>query len=132
MKNKVKEGLRYLFALLFIFAGTKHFTSTEFFLSIMPPYLPWHLALVYISGVAEIALGVMLLIPKYQHWAAWGLIALLVAVFPANIHMAMYPENYPNMPTMALYIRLPIQGLLILWAAWYRKPKSFPRREESS
>ena len=85
----------------------------------MPPYLPWHFAFVIISGVAEVVLGVGLLIPKTSRYAAWGLIFLLIAIFPANIHMATHPELYPNIPPIALWLRLPLQVLLILWAYWY-------------
>jgi uncharacterized membrane protein len=88
---------------------------------IMPPYLPWHLALVYGSGIAEIVLGAMLLVPRWSRLAAWGLVALLVAVFPANVHMAMNPEAFPDVAPRLLYLRLPLQGVLILWAWWYTR-----------
>lgn len=119
--KKTKSILKYVFAFLFIFAGVKHFTNTDFFMSIMPPYLPWHLAIVYISGVVEIILGIALLVKKLQTIAAWGLIALLIAVFPANIHMAINSELYPQFSSTALYIRLVLQGVLVLWAYWYTK-----------
>ena len=80
------------------------------------PYLPWPVALVYISGVAEILLGTLLMLPRTSRLAGWGLIALLVAVFPANIHMALHPELYPTMSPRALWIRLPLQGVLIALA----------------
>jgi uncharacterized membrane protein len=112
---------RILFGLLFIAAGITHFVRPEFFLRIMPPYLPWHMALVLISGAAEIVLGVGIMIPKVKRWAAWGLIALLIAVFPANLHMAMNPQLFPDISTAAIYIRLPIQALLILWAYAYTR-----------
>ena len=85
----------------------------------MPPYLPWHYALVIVSGIAEIVLGIGLLIPQTSTYAAWGLILLLIAVFPANLHMAMNPDLFPTIPAFALWVRLPLQGLLILWAYWY-------------
>lgn len=112
---------RSIFALLFIAAGLNHFINPAFYLSIMPPYLPWPALLVIISGVAEVALGLGLLIPKSSRYASYGLILLLVAVFPANIHMAMNPEAYPAIPAVTLWIRLPIQGLLILLACWYTR-----------
>ena len=87
----------------------------------MPPYLPWHYELVILSGVAEVVLGIALLIPKLSRIAGWGIIALLIAVFPANLHMTMHPELYPEIPVIALWIRLPIQGLLILWAYYYTR-----------
>lgn len=119
-----KALTRYLFGALFILAGLNHFRSPEFYINIMPPYLPWHRALVAISGVAEIALGALLLLRRWAVLAGWGLIALLVAIFPANLHMAMHPELYPNLSPMALWLRLPVQGFLIAWAYWHtRRPR---------
>lgn len=120
----LKTISKFLFAALFIFAGTMHFIKPDFFLKIMPPYLPWHLAIVYISGVIEILLGVMLITSKYQNIAAWGLVALLIAVSPANIHMAMNPELFSEYTTKALYLRLVVQVILIIWAYWYVEKKS--------
>jgi uncharacterized membrane protein len=85
----------------------------------MPPYLPLHLALVYVSGVAEIVLGLLLLVPRASVIAAWWLIALLVAVFPANVQMALHPELFPELQPAALWIRLPLQAVLIAWGFWY-------------
>ncbi len=116
-----KTLTRVLFGVLFIAAGANHFINPAFYTRMMPEYLPWHAALVAISGVAEIVLGAMLLVPRFQVIAAWGLIALLVAVFPANVNMTMHPEMYPTMSSTALWIRLPIQGLLIAWAYWYTR-----------
>lgn len=115
---------RYLFGALFIAAGVNHFLNTATYLGIMPPCLPWHLELVYISGVAEAALGFLLLIQRYAAWAGWGLIALCVAVLPANIHMAMHTELYPSIPALGLWLRLPAQGLLIAWAWWYTREQA--------
>lgn len=106
---------------LLIVAGTLHFAKTDFFLKIMPPYLPWHRELVYLSGVCEIVLGVLLLIPRYCQFAAWGIIALLIAVFPANIYLYRHQEILPASPTIH-FLRLPLQGLLILWVFCYTKP----------
>lgn len=114
-----KTATRYLFGLLFIGAGANHFLNPDFYIRMMPAYLPWHAPLVAISGVAEIVLGAMLLVPRFQVMAAWGLIALLVAVFPANVNMTMHPALYPAISQTALWIRLPIQALLIAWAYWY-------------
>ena len=108
--------VRVLFAAFFIVAGVTHFTNRDFFTSIVPPYLPWPVMLVYVSGVAEIVLGVMLLVPATSRIAAWGLIALLIAVFPANIHMAMNPQLYPDTPLSALLIRLPLQAVMVALA----------------
>ncbi|BBM87804.1 DoxX family protein [Candidatus Uabimicrobium amorphum] len=121
MFAKIKIALKILFGLFFIAAGIGHFVNTAFFMSIMPPYLPWHLALVYISGVIEIILGVSLMIKRFQALAAWGIVALLIAVSPANIHMAMNPELFPQFGVTALYVRLVIQVGLILWAYAYTR-----------
>jgi uncharacterized membrane protein len=118
----LKLVLLYLLAAFFILTGLYHFVNPAYFLRIMPPYLPWHLFLVYLSGFFEIALGVMVLIPKQRRVAAWWLIALLIAVFPANIHMALNPELYPEIHPIALWIRLPLQAVLVAWAFWYTRP----------
>ncbi len=118
---KLKTILKYVFAILFILAGLNHFINPAFYLKIMPPYLPWHLFLVYLSGFFEIVFGVMLLIPKFTRLAGWGLILLLIAVYPANIHMAMNPQLFPHIPFAALLLRLPLQFVLIAWAYWYTR-----------
>ena len=115
---------RYLLGVLFIIAGINHFVRTAFYVSIMPPYLPWHLELVYISGVAEAGLGAMVLIRRWAVGAGWGLIALMVAVFPANLHMAIHPDLYPSFSKLGLWLRLPLQGLLLAWAYWYTRVDS--------
>ena len=117
--RRLKLILKYVFAVSFIFAGLNHFRSHEFYVRMMPPYLPWPLALVYVSGAAEIVLGILLEVPRLTRLAAWGLIALLIAVFPANIHMAVHPELFPEFSSALLWARLPVQALLIAWAYWY-------------
>ncbi len=119
----IKTLTRFVFGALFVAAGLNHFRSPGFYVGMVPPYLPWHLALVYISGVAEAVLGAMLLVPRWTVMAAWGLVALLIAIFPANVHMAMHPDLYPSIAPAALLIRLPVQGLLVAWAYRYtRRP----------
>ncbi len=117
----LKLAMRWILGLFFIFAGSMHFLKPKFYVQIMPPYLPWHLGLVYVSGVFEIALGVMLLIPRTQPLAAWGLIALLIVVFPANLHMAVNTDLYPSIKPFWLWLRLPLQLLPMAWAYWVRK-----------
>ncbi len=114
---------RYLYAAIYIGAGINHFLNPDFYVAIVPPYLPWPLALVYLSGVAEIALGTLLLFKRWAAMAAWGIIALLIAVFPANVHMALHPETYAFSPAL-LWLRLPLQGVLIAWAYLYTRPPS--------
>jgi uncharacterized membrane protein len=120
---RLKLAMKWLLGLLFVAAGVNHFRDPDFYVRIMPPYLPWHRELVLVSGVFEIALGVALLVPRLTVAAAWGLIALLVAVFPANLHMALNADLYPPIPPAVLWARLPLQGVLIAWAYWFtRRP----------
>jgi len=109
-----------VFAALFIIAGISHFVATGFFLKIMPPYLPFHLTLVLVSGVIEITLGILLLVPRYSSLATWGIIALLIAVFPANIYVYQHQELFP-FPWFLHLLRLPLQGVLVLWAFVYTR-----------
>ena len=119
----MKEPLRWIFSSLFFISGIGHFARTKWFLRLMPPYLPRPRELVLVSGAAELVLGAMLLVPACSRLAAWGLMALLVAVFPANLHMALKSgSSDPVMPGISPFLswaRLPIQGLLIAWAYWY-------------
>jgi uncharacterized membrane protein len=114
-----KIGL-LLLAFFFVFAGVMHFVNAAFFVAIMPPYLPWHLELVYLSGVFEIALGLAVLPVATRSRAGFGLIALLVAVYPANIHMAVNPDAYVEAGASLVFIygRLPFQFLFMYWAWW--------------
>lgn len=114
-----KAGL-YLQALVYVAAGINHFVRPRFYLAIMPPYLPAHQLLVDLSGVAEIGLGLGLLFPATRVWAAWGLILLLIAVFPANVYMAT-AESFAQLPGWLRWGRLPLQGLLIWWAYRYTR-----------
>ncbi len=109
-----------VFAALFVVGGVGHFVKTDVYMRIMPPYLPYHRALVLLSGVFEVALGILLLVPTTTRLAAWGLIALLVAVFPANLYMYQHPERFSLSPTLLL-LRLPLQVVLILWAYAYTR-----------
>lgn len=111
-----------------VFAGVSHFTNFPFFVAIVPPFLPWPAALVYVSGVAEILGGVGLVVPRTRRAAAWGLIALYVAVFPANIYMAVnnvQPGDMDVNPLM-LWLRLPMQAIPIAWAYWMTRPDPRP------
>lgn len=113
---------RWALALSFVVAGVNHFVNPDFYVDIMPPYLPWHLELVWLSGALEVAGGVAVLVERWRSAAGWGLVLLLLAVFPANLHMAMNPDAYPDIPAWALYARLPFQGLFIAWAWWATRP----------
>ncbi len=114
--------LKYVLAIGFILAGINHFLNTAFYLRMMPPYFPWHTFLVYLSGAIEIALGILLLIPRYTRRAAVGMIALLVAVYPANFYMAQNPELFQEFRPWMIRLRLPLQFIIILWAHWFTRP----------
>ena len=113
---------RFAFGILFVFAGVNHFRSMDFYVAMMPPYLPWHRELVMLSGIAEMGLGALLLISRWSALAAWGIIALLMAIFPANIQMALHPEAFPWASPIVLWLRLPLQVVLMGWAYWYTRP----------
>jgi uncharacterized membrane protein len=110
--------VRRLFGPVFIFTGILHFVIPRAYESIVPDYLPAHRTLVYASGVAEIAGGAGLLHARTRQLGSWWSIATLIAVFPANVHMALHPERYRNVPggRAALIARLPLQALFIAWA----------------
>jgi uncharacterized membrane protein len=121
---RAKTGLRYLLALAMMFVGISHFTNPEPFVRIVPAWLPSPVALVYVSGFFEFLGGAGLLVPRVRRAAAWGLIALYAAVFPANVNMALnhisLDPAHP-IPTVALWLRLPLQAVLIAWAWWYTR-----------
>jgi len=112
-------------AVLYLTAGALHFIKTDAYLRIMPPYIPWHLPLVWISGFFEILGGVGLLVPQARRKAAWGLIALLIAVFPDNIYMATNPidAGAAAIAPVLRWGRLPLQLLLIWWLLWCTRPR---------
>lgn len=109
----------------FVGIGVLHFIRPEPFEAIVPPFLPWVRAIVYLSGVAEVALGVGVLIPRTRRLAAWGLVALLIAVYPANLYHAFGDVKLASMQASTLYhvIRLPMQFVLIAWAWWHTRPE---------
>ena len=127
--SAVKTVLRWLLTIVMVAAGLNHFRSVVSYVGMMPAWLPAPLALVYISGVAEIAGGLGLILPQTRRVAAWGLILLFVAVFPANLNMAMnhLPLGTTPVPTWALWGRLPLQIVFIAWAYWYTRPHAKPR-----
>ncbi len=111
-------------ALLFLSAGIVHFRATDAFAAIVPPFVPNPRLAVYGSGVAEICGAIGLLLPSLRKYAAWGLIALLIAVFPANIYMATANVQVTGrpLPRWVLYARLPLQALLVYWIAYIGLP----------
>ncbi|NNF57950.1 MAG: DoxX family membrane protein [Rhodothermaceae bacterium] len=133
---RTRRLARWMLGVLFIGAGLLHFTNTDGYVAIMPPYLPAHRALVLVSGVAEIlgGLGVLLSAPV-RHWAGIGLAVLLIAVVPANLHMALAGLGFDGVPAegaeqLLLWLRLPLQAVLIAWALW--ASGVWPRGEQAT
>ena len=114
--SHTKKVLLFAFSIFFIGAGLDHLVNPEFYLSIMPPIFPMHSEAVLISGVLEIVGGIAVLIPGLRRAAGWGIFVLLIAVYPANIYMALYPELFPSIHSGFLYFRLPLQFLFLYWA----------------
>ena len=127
--NRLKEIFRAILAIAIIIVGITHFIKPEQYARIVPAQLPYPYELVYISGIFEILGGIGLLIPFVSVAAAWGLIALFVAVFPANINQAINSipiDGIPHYPIL-YWVRLPFQAVLIAWAWWYtRKSEEQP------
>ncbi len=115
----VKLVLKVVMAAFYIFFGVNHFRDPGFYLNIMPPYLPAHDAAVVWSGVAEVVLGGLVLWPRGQWLAAWGIVAMLVAFLPVHVHMLANNHLYPETPVLFLWLRFPMQALLLAWAYWY-------------
>lgn len=112
---------RFLIGIMFVVMGSLHFLKPGTFASIIPDFIPWHKAMVYISGVAEIAGGIGILLPQYREAAAGGLLLLLVTVFPANINMAVQAVQKTGLLSwysIAMYVRLPLQFVLMYWIYW--------------
>jgi uncharacterized membrane protein len=116
--------IRRLAGPFFVFAGVMHFLIPKTYRRIVPPYIPAHKAMVYASGAAEIAGGAGLMVPRLRRLAGWWLIATLVAVFPANLHMALNADDYPDIPggAVSLWARLPFQGVFMAWVLGAMRP----------
>ncbi len=131
---KLRERLSlYGLAAAMVAIGITHFVRPEPFVEIMPAFLPAPRLLVYVSGAFEILGGIGLLVPRSRRFAAWGLIALYIAVFPANINMAIHhitPTGTPALPTWALWARLPLQLVLIALAYRFTRPRGESSRHE--
>lgn len=113
----LRTVLLFVLAAFFVVAGLNHFRDPGFYLAMMPPFLPWHRELVWWSGVFEVIGGVLVLVPALRRLAGWGLIALLIAVFPANIYAAVAHVQPPgeHIAPILLWVRLPFQALFIAW-----------------
>lgn len=127
--TRLKRPLLYVMGPLYVVAGAMHFVVPKVYAHVVPPGFPRPFGLVYLSGIAEIALGIGVLIRRTRRYAAWGLVALLLAVFPANVYMATgdvvtdtVPDWANDIVGLAAWARLPLQGVLMLWAWWYTRP----------
>ena len=107
-----------IIALFFIAGGIAHFVFTDFFVQSMPDYLSYHKELVIISGIFELLGAIGILVPQTRCFSAFGLILLVIAVYPANINMALHPERFKDIPVLFLYVRLPFQFLFV-WFIWW-------------
>jgi uncharacterized membrane protein len=118
-KERARRVLRYLLAAFFIAAGLNHFRAPDTYVSMIPPWLPKPYALNAVSGACEVLGGIGVLLPSLRIAAGWGLVALLVAVFPANLHVALMGRmpGFSFSPT-TLWLRLPFQAVLAAWVAW--------------
>ena len=121
--------LLVLMAVFYVVAGSAHFVRPEVYLPMMPPWLPWDRALIYLSGAAEMILGLLVLIPAFRPVAAWGLVLLLIAIFPANVHIALHDVPlFGRAEGFGVWnrARLPFQLVLIAWAWAYTRPAPSP------
>ncbi len=114
-------GLAIVF-LWFFGGGVAHFTNTEFFVAIVPPWVPYPLWAVYVSGVFEVLLALLVIWPVTRPLAGWGLIVLTLAVTPANVHMYMNPDQFPQATETAYLIRLVVQAFLLALIWWSTRP----------
>lgn len=134
MRVTPKQAVKVVTALAMIGVGIMHFLRPEGFVKIVPSYLPAPLMLVYVSGAFEMAGGAGLLVKRTQRAAAWGLVALYVAVFPANINMAIHHiqmDELTPLPVWVMWARLPFQALFIAVAWWLAQPDA-PRPQTSA
>ena len=109
--------IRGLCGPFFVFAGVMHFVNPKFYLQMMPPWLPSHELMNYASGAAEVLGGAMLICPepRVRRAGGWFTLLILAAVYPANIHMALNPEDFPDVPQALLIARLPFQAVFAAW-----------------
>lgn len=124
-KFRAVSVIRRLAGPVFVFAGVMHFVIPKTYRRIMPPYVPAHMTMVYASGVAEMAGGAGLMLPAQRRRAGWWLIATMLAVFPANVHMALHADEFAQVPggRRALWARLPFQGVFIAWVLTAMRPR---------
>ncbi len=117
----------YLMGLFYVVAGINHYVHPAMYLAVMPPYIPWPLGMVYVTGIAEVLGGIGVMIPdgfvfsRTRAGAAWGVVALLICIWPVHINMCLHPGMFPGVPLWAIWVRLPLQIPLIAWAWLYTR-----------
>jgi uncharacterized membrane protein len=126
MKRIMKYAGLALVSLFFVIGGQAHFTSTEFFVSIVPPYVPWPRLIVYVTGVLELIGAIAIWVPAWRSWAGISLFALTVCVTPANIHMWLNPQLFPDINPSFLAWRLVAQVVLLAIIWWSTRPETRP------
>lgn len=118
----IKTGFKYLLTAFFVLSGVNHFLSPDFYLNIMPPYIPAHEVMIALSGATEIIAGIMLAIRKLSKWGAWFIIAHLLTFFTVHIYMIQEASmTFADLPLAVLWIRIPFQFLIIAWAFWFTR-----------
>jgi len=115
--TKIRRFFRHLLGVALVLQGINHFVLDAEMAQWIPSWLPAPLLMVHLSGIAELVLGLALFVPRLRRLTGWGIVALLIAVFPANIEMALHPELLPEVPEVLFWIRLPLQ-LAFLWWVW--------------
>lgn len=129
--KKVKLALKILLGVAFILAGINHFLNPAFYTKMMPTYIPMHHAMVILSGVTEILVGSMLLIPSTTRLGAWGIIAHLLVFFTVHIWMLQKADTlFKDIPVGALWGRLAFQFVFIAWAYWFTKTEPLTKTKE--
>ncbi|MFP6806203.1 MAG: hypothetical protein VB957_03310 [Pseudomonadales bacterium] len=118
MKKYLRYGGLGIVFLWFFGGGVMHFINPDIFVAIVPPWVPYALAAVYISGFFEVVLALLIIWPKSRPMAGWGLVALTIAVTPANVHMWLHPELFPEVDPSDLSVRLVIQVVLLFTIWW--------------
>ena len=115
----LRRGFRWALAVFFVLAGGNHFRVPGAYVAMIPPWIPWPRAMNAVAGLCEVAGGIGVMVPRLRVLAGWCLIGLLIAVFPANLHVALegtMPGS--SFPPALLWLRLPLQGVLVAWVGW--------------
>jgi uncharacterized membrane protein len=127
--HNAKKISLFIMSLLYIIAGINHFIHPLFYKKIMPSFIPWHMPIIFISGIAEVLLGILLIPAVTRRLAAWGIIVLLIVIFPANMNMMLIYYHDKNPALWITILRLPLQLILIWWAYTFTKSPAKTQRD---